>query len=494
VKEQILFLESDDDLTSTLDKLSWVKTPHVILVWPQQGRILSTHYELVRIKRYAAQSGMALAFVTFDPDIRFVAENLGIRVASSVERLRYRQLQSNEKTGISHRRVMRSPLAAGGERHKPKPDSQKNAALRKTKTVAILLLLFVCAVGMIEVLLHSASIILEPAGSRQTTQLEFTLDPMSSVENDSCLPVRVANFQVAGQRRIPSSGRVLVNAAFSSGTVVFHSLTDQPLDLPAGTRVRTATGIVFRTLEAIQLGPVDQSVSVSIEALLSGAQGNVPAQTIVLVSGDVGLWASVENEVATKGGGDVYENGVSTQDMDQLAQELLAQLTDQALESFSHALAETEVLVEDSLTNTPVQVLYSAEEGQAAETLGLQMTQEFSIWILDMEQVSDYFQLQNNQLDGLIVPDSGKGSSLTVIDNQAAESLYSVEYSYDVYRGLDRADLQQRLRGLSVDSTIKLLSNEINLGREPIVRMFPGFLPYLPFVENRISIHWNWEE
>ena len=58
MKTQIITLESHDDLISVRDKLSWAKTPRILLVWPKYEdvtlRLLDLKFEM-RFTRYFAR-------------------------------------------------------------------------------------------------------------------------------------------------------------------------------------------------------------------------------------------------------------------------------------------------------------------------------------------------------------------------------------------------------------------------------------------------------
>ena len=84
MKIQIIQLEPEDDHSSARDKLSQVKAPSALLVWPRRGRPLARRLDLELIARHARRRGIALGLVVFDPEIRALAARLGLGVFDSL--------------------------------------------------------------------------------------------------------------------------------------------------------------------------------------------------------------------------------------------------------------------------------------------------------------------------------------------------------------------------------------------------------------------------
>src|SRR5512143_993059 len=84
MKLQIIQLEPYDDVVSVRDRLSFVNTERVLLVWPRRGEILKRKLDLVLIQREAARRGARLALVTAAPDVLENAADLNISTFPSV--------------------------------------------------------------------------------------------------------------------------------------------------------------------------------------------------------------------------------------------------------------------------------------------------------------------------------------------------------------------------------------------------------------------------
>src|SRR5258708_25818661 len=84
MKLQSVQLEPYDDVISVRDRLSFVKTERVLLVWPRASNILKRKLDLVLIQREAARRGARLALVTHDLDVIEHAAELNISTFDSV--------------------------------------------------------------------------------------------------------------------------------------------------------------------------------------------------------------------------------------------------------------------------------------------------------------------------------------------------------------------------------------------------------------------------
>src|SRR5688500_19145425 len=108
MKTQIITLESHDDLISVRDRLSWAKTPRILLVWPKYEKITLRQVDLKVLQRHALSLGAQLGVVTRAWRVRDDAEALGIPVFMS--------------TGEAQRLAWPRPRRRKWLRHAPRKD------------------------------------------------------------------------------------------------------------------------------------------------------------------------------------------------------------------------------------------------------------------------------------------------------------------------------------------------------------------------------------
>src|SRR5512140_3840775 len=83
MKTQIITLESHDDLISVRDRMSWAKTPRILLVWPKYEKVTLRQVDLKVLQRHALSLGAELGLVTRARRVREDAEALSIPVFES---------------------------------------------------------------------------------------------------------------------------------------------------------------------------------------------------------------------------------------------------------------------------------------------------------------------------------------------------------------------------------------------------------------------------
>src|SRR5512142_3550927 len=83
MRTQIITIESHDDLISVRDRMSWAKTPRILLVWPKYEKVTLRQVDLKVLQRHAASLGAQLGLVTRARRVREDAEALSIPVFES---------------------------------------------------------------------------------------------------------------------------------------------------------------------------------------------------------------------------------------------------------------------------------------------------------------------------------------------------------------------------------------------------------------------------
>jgi hypothetical protein len=80
MKTQIITLESHDDLISVRDRMSWAKSPRILLVWPKFERVTLRPVDLRVLQSHALTLGAELGLVTRIPNVKRNAQGFHIPV------------------------------------------------------------------------------------------------------------------------------------------------------------------------------------------------------------------------------------------------------------------------------------------------------------------------------------------------------------------------------------------------------------------------------
>src|SRR5512143_1964020 len=83
MKTQIIALEAHDDFISVRDRMSWAKSPRILLVWPKYEKITLRGADLRILQQHAASLGAEMGVITRKGDVRRDAERFGIPVFRS---------------------------------------------------------------------------------------------------------------------------------------------------------------------------------------------------------------------------------------------------------------------------------------------------------------------------------------------------------------------------------------------------------------------------
>jgi hypothetical protein len=140
-------------------------------------------------------------------------------------------------------------------------------------------------------------------GSVSRTLLEAVAIEIEQLYFRTFLGIRdaipVAIFQAFDFDRLP--------AAAATGNVTFTEAVGATgiITIPQGTVVQTATGIQFETVQSATLDTAaEDDVTVPVQALVAGADGNVGANSITFKKSSIQNIASLTNALPTSGGQD----------------------------------------------------------------------------------------------------------------------------------------------------------------------------------------------
>src|SRR5512133_2223316 len=146
MKTQIITLESHDDLISVRDRMSWAKTPRILLVWPKYEQVTLRQVDLKVLQRHAFSLGAQLGLVTRTRRVRQDAEALKIPVFESTgqaqrlawpkPRLRKIKMHAPRKDLREQREAL--PLSADREQRRVHPVTRVGAFVVGVASVLVL--------------------------------------------------------------------------------------------------------------------------------------------------------------------------------------------------------------------------------------------------------------------------------------------------------------------------------------------------------------------
>ncbi len=305
MKTQIITLESHDDLISVRDRMSWAKTPRILLVWPKYEKISIRQVDLKVLQRHAASLGAQLGLVTRARRVRADAEALHMPVFESTgqaQRLAWPALNAKRLVRQAPRkdlRLEREQVSVKEEAWRTHPVTRVLAFLLGVSAVLVLVALFI----------PRAQITLHPKAKMQSVVLPVNANPaVKSVFITGSIPALEKRVLVEGEQSVIVTGEAVIPQSKAKGMAEFHNLTQQAVSIPAGTVVQTTDkqAVRFATTRAGELeAGVGKTLELPIEAMERGLSGNVDADTVQAIEGRLGLSLSVTNPEALTGGREI---------------------------------------------------------------------------------------------------------------------------------------------------------------------------------------------
>ncbi len=294
MKTKIITLESHDDLISVRDKLSWAKTPRILLVWPKYEKVTLRLLDLKVLQRHADSLGAHLGLVTRRANVRRDAESLGIPVFKSTSAAqknlwpdsapRTQRIPKNPRQDL---RTMRDSVY------------QKEAAWRTsllgrvlTFTVGVMAVLAVAAI-----FIPRAAVTLYPESQTQSVTIPVNASLLTeSVLLTGDIPARTLSVTVNAEQTLAVTNEISLPNSKAKGVVRFTNLGQDEVEIPAGTVISTVDLIRYITLNDTLLpAGVDEFVEVKIAALEAGSRGNAVPDSISIIEGLLALSATVTN-------------------------------------------------------------------------------------------------------------------------------------------------------------------------------------------------------
>ncbi|HRE47601.1 MAG TPA: hypothetical protein PLD47_07750 [Aggregatilineales bacterium] len=509
MKLQIITLEAYDDSISIRDRLAFVRAERALLVLPQYSDrpLLGRKLDLVLIGREAARRGIRLALVSHDAEVIAIAHDLNISVFSSIYASQRGRWKVPLTAGFAERPTRDNApdphelLLRRSRERVLAPKQRRRRQIARYGTVGALGLLLLLIAYL---LLPAADLQVFPAYGQINTALILTADStLSQIDVEGRrIPAAVQTLDIETRANIPTTGISDVPTNPASGIAIFTNRIESEVFIPQGT-VIFSTGRdparFYTTAEATLGAGVGRFVNVPILAMpeSNGTRGNIEANLIINIEGDLGRLLSVRNPEPTTGGS-VREQGVVTKkDADDLLILAREKLRQDSLGAFAARLGGTQIVVPESIriiNEGAEEATYNAFVGDAADTLTLTLRARLQALIIDEQSArrAAIAQLSKEIPPGmaLVVESVTFNRGAARLEGDGRIATLPVSASADVAARIDTEALRRRVAGMSISDVLTILDREFLLDplRRPEIVLYPGFLSNFPALPLRISI------
>ena len=495
MKTHIIQLEQHDDLISVRDKMSWAKSERILLVWPPRRLVNIRPLDMVLLQRHAASLGSQLGIATRSGDIRQAASELGIPVfktASEAQLDTWKIHHEPISSKTDRQRHTKSDLLELKNGFAPREAAWvKNPAARigifttGVLSILILLILFV----------PSATIRLSPARHSQTATFPVIADPSAGAINISgIVPAYPVSVIVFGEGEIRATGKTTVPESQASGTARFTNLTQNEVEIPEGTILRTSSEPVVR-FQVAESGTapegVGETVLLPIRAIKGGADGNLEEEMLQTIEGSLGLSLSVTNPDPTTGGDDAEKTTATEDDRSELRAEVEESLSAKAIVEIEKQMPSGGILIPNSMSATSVSEVYDPLVGSPGTMLSLGLTQEYRAYFMkktDLEALSSLI-LDASLREGFM-PLANTLSVKTTAEPLAEEvgkTTWQILADRDTIASIDRMDLISGILGKTPADARKILER-LDMSAPPRITLSPPWWFLLPSIPMRIAV------
>jgi hypothetical protein len=491
LKTKIITLESHDDLISVRDKLSWAKTPRILLVWPKYEKITLRLLDLKVLQRHADSLGAQLGLVTKRMNVRRDAESLGIPVFATTV------AAQKDVWAESPPRTQRTPTPPRRDLRELREQVYVKEAKWRTSLLGRVIT-FTAGVAAVLALaglfVPRAAVTLNPEAQAVTLVIPVSASvDTESVSLSGEIPAQVMSMIVSEEQTVPVLNRISIPKDKATGIAQFVNLGADEILIPAGTVVATNTLIRFATINEARLpGGADEIVEVKIEAVDAGEKGNIAAEAINIIEGALGLSAKVTNPDPTIGGANEEVPGASEEERAALREKVSSALLSKAEEQIRASLEEGDLFIADTLKLTAIQrEEFTPAPGEPGAELTFSMQAEFSAHYILAQDIES---LASSTLTASIPQEFSPTGEMafTPLETPATDSdgvtRFSLQASQDTARIIDMAQVFNLIRGREVKSAALAMKETFSLQNEPQIVVTPSWWQWLPLIPFNISV------
>jgi hypothetical protein len=494
MKTQIIALESHDDLISVRDRMSWAKSPRILLVWPKFEKISLRPVDLRILQKHARYLGADLGVVTHRPNVRRDARGFGIPVFESSAAAQRNAWPARRRASRHAAKAAQPRLQELRDQAKVKEADWRSKSFARVGafTVGVLAVLAITTLFV-----PRATIRLTPISKQQSLTLPVTASTsIKSVSITGSMPAHEISITVRGTQAARINSQTSIPQNKASGIARFTNLTQQEVTIPAGTVIYSAgeTTVHFATLNETHLtGKANAVVEVPIEAMEAGTVGNLPADSLQLIDGSVALWASVTNPGPTTGGSDRVATAPSENDHNRVRSVLMNQLTAQAQQQISDSIGPKALLLADTLKMGELtEETYDPPAGQPGSLLTLTMRVPFTAQYLSADDLTQLAEstLNASEPEGFTpIPNTltFKPVGTPVLDNSGA-SHFNLQVERTSKHQIDLIQANALARGLSPKAAARVLQRSLPLAGAPQIQLSPSWWPWLPLIPFGLTV------
>jgi hypothetical protein len=494
MKTQVIQLDPHDDVISIRDKMSWSKSERILLVLPRGSAILKRPLDMQLLARHAVRLGAQVALVTKSSSVRENAQKFGIPVFRVVKTAQRKAWEIPPEVQRPARRTI--PVDLLERRLEILPVEQRWRTIPGVR-IAFFSLAILAVVILLLLFFPSATIRLAPQTQLQELALSINASPtITSVNLTGSIPASTISTVVEKKQVVDVTGSIKVPDMKAAGKVLFRNLTNETIGIPAGTIVQTNGNQPIRfvtTIDAVMAGPAGKTAEVNVRALEAGSQGNLDADVLVAIEGNLGASLTVTNPAPIGGGTDIQKLAPSESDRRNVYQSLQREILADCRTTLQEKLEGYDLAFPDTLEISQVlSETYFPAPNQAGDSLTLTLNVKCQMQYAAGTDIDSFLE---TVLDLNISPgyETGPGSEIAMVaEIPVTDADGSTEWHVHAQRTvrviLDKQAAVRLAQGRQREQAAQRIFTAMELESLPEIEVKPAWWPWVPLFPFRISV------
>jgi hypothetical protein len=363
--------------------------------------------------------------------------------------------------------------------------------------LALFSLAVLAVLALLLLFFPAATVKLTPRTQLQSLAISVSASPKVAMVNLSgSLPARLTFNVVKQSQTAPVTGTLIIPDTPAVGMVRFRNLTTVVAGIPAGSFVRTIGTPPVRfatTMDAVVTAGVGKTMDVPIQAVEKGSSGNLPADTLVAIEGDLGTSLAVTNPGPTTGGSDRSAPVQTAGDRARLRAALVSEILGQCKTSLPKSISQGDTYFPGTLAvGQVISETYFPAEGQSGQTLSLTMNLQCQA---QYASAGDVHILARLALDANIPAGFGPVTAVVATTNSSTPvtdtggiTRWEVQTQRLLKARLDAWEATLLIQGRRPGEATRRLAESLRLAGVPKISLMPSWWPWLPVVPFRITV------
>lgn len=369
---RVLHLDPEEDINGLLNELGQNAAQKIALVVHRRSNVFNSRINIQLLQRYLKEWQKELVFVSPEERlIRLVLET-SLKIYPDLQALEDDEpvtsiegpLVTSLPTEMLLPRSTRPEHAADVPADIPMYRSmrRRRSTIRKLGMV-LMGLLILAGLGWFYFAFPVVTIVVSPKVQKLDKNIQLMgVNGLKQISISECkVPLNNFKQDVDGEVTVATTGKKRIGFTLASGKVTILNDSTQAVTLPAGTILKTASGVKFKTEHAVTvpktrpvynagvaIGTRAGDAAIDVIALEPGSEGNVAAHQISIF-GTEKRKLRVINWKPTTGGTDKEEPIVAQADLDNVMRKLEVELKGNIAADLSKELGKEYLILQDTL-------------------------------------------------------------------------------------------------------------------------------------------------